>query len=143
MLHGGRSGSKTVQKHRNPEGIKHLEYKDYRFDVPGAGTITFKIWFDEGVLPENWPATQERKRRSLPGTKPQEEIVSAEHQQPLFPEFVELQFILQGKEERRVMAEEVGRYFGVKHDFLGAPSLAYRIGGYILSKNGLLGGLKN
>ena len=116
MLHGGRSGSETVQK--------HLEYKSFQFDVPESGAITFKIWFDEGALPETWPATRERKHRTIPGTKQQEEKASAEQKPPLFPEFVELQFILQGIGERKAMAEEVGRYFGVKPEFLGVPSLA-------------------
>ena len=36
-----------------PAEIKHLEYCGFRFDVPeDGGAITFKIWFNEGILPE-------------------------------------------------------------------------------------------
>ena len=54
---------KEVKRYKNieiPEEIKHLEYCGFRFDVPETGAITFKIWFDEGILPEVWPATLER-----------------------------------------------------------------------------------
>ena len=53
-----------VKRYKNieiPEEIKHLEYCGFRFDVPETGAITFKIWFDEGILPETWPATRERQ----------------------------------------------------------------------------------
>jgi len=56
-----------VKRYKNieiPEEIKHLEYCGFRFDVPETGAITFKIWFDEGILPETWPATRERQHRA-------------------------------------------------------------------------------
>ena len=55
-----------VKRYKNieiPEEIKHLEYSGFRFDVPETGAITFKIWFDEEILPEAWPATRERQHR--------------------------------------------------------------------------------
>lgn len=56
-----------VKRYKNieiPEEIKHLEYCGFRFDVPENGAITFKIWFNEGILPEFWPAERVKLRRS-------------------------------------------------------------------------------
>ena len=56
-----------VTRYKNieiPEEIKHLEYCGFRFDVPENGAITFKIWFNEGILPEVWPAERVKLRRS-------------------------------------------------------------------------------
>ena len=131
-----------VKRYKNieiPEEIKHLEFSRFRFDVPETGSITFKIWFDEGILPETWPATRERKSRTSPEPKPEQK----EMKETIFPEFIELRFILESKEERKALAEEIGRHFGTKPEFLGVPSLAYRVGGYLLSKTGLLAGPKN
>ena len=49
-----------------PAEIRHLEYCGFRFDVPeDGGAITFRIWFDEGILPEIRPAERERQHRLL------------------------------------------------------------------------------
>ena len=39
------------------------EYQDFEFSVPIAGAITFKIIFEEGVLPKVWPEARARKAR--------------------------------------------------------------------------------
>ena len=131
-----------VKRYKNieiPEEIKHLEFSRFRVDVPETGAITFKIWFDEGILPETWPAERERKSRTIPEQKPEQREIK----KSIFPEFIELRFVLESKEERKALAKEIGRYFGTKPEFLGVPSLAYRVGGYLLSKTGLLAGPKN
>ena len=100
-----------VKRYKNieiPEDIKRLEYKRFQFDVTESGAITFKIWFEEGTLPETWPANRERKHRPLPDAKDQEEKAPNEQHSSIFPEFVELHFILSSKEERKALAEEVG-----------------------------------
>ena len=55
---------REVKRYKNieiPAEIKRLEYCGFRFDVPeDGGAITFKIWFNEGILPEMWPAERER-----------------------------------------------------------------------------------
>ena len=49
-----------------PAEIRHLEYCGFRFDVPeDSGAITFRIWFDEGILPEIRPAERERQHRAV------------------------------------------------------------------------------
>lgn len=123
-----------------PEKIKHLEYSRFRFDVPeDGGAITFKIWFNEGILPEIWPAPRERQSRIIPEHKPEHK----ETKETIFPEFIELRFLLESKDDRKALAEEIGRHFGTKPEFLGVPSLGYRVGGYLLSKTGILAGPKN
>ena len=131
-----------VKRYKNieiPEEIKHLPFSRFRFDVPEAGAITFKIWFEEGILPESWPATRERKCR----TSQESKLEQKEIKKSIFPEFIELRFALENKDERKALAEEIGRYFKTKPEFLGVPSLAYRVSGYLLGKTGLLAGPKN
>ena len=57
---------KEVKRFKNieiPDEIKRLPFIDFRFDVPQNGAITFKIMFEEGVLPEIWPEARQRKQR--------------------------------------------------------------------------------
>ena len=53
---------------------------DFKFDVPAHGAITFKIMFEPGVLPEEFPQARERKtRQPMPqGTEPQEVAPAAD-----------------------------------------------------------------
>ena len=46
-----------------PDEIKKLPYQDFEFSVPVTGAITFKIIFEEGVLPKVWPEARTRKSR--------------------------------------------------------------------------------
>ena len=59
---------KEVKRYKNieiPDAVKELEFQDFKFDVPLNGAITFKIFFERGILPEVWPeARQRRTRRS-------------------------------------------------------------------------------
>ena len=43
--------------------IKKLPFTDFKFDVPASGPITFKIMFEAGILPTEWPEARERKSR--------------------------------------------------------------------------------
>ena len=57
---------KEIKRYKNieiPDVLKVLEYKDFKFDVPLNGAITFKIMFEPGVLPEVFPQARERKTR--------------------------------------------------------------------------------
>lgn len=67
---------KEIKRYKNikiPDELKKLEYQDFKFDVPLSGAITFKIMFEPGVLPEEFPQARERKtRQSMPkGKEPQ------------------------------------------------------------------------
>ena len=58
---------KEIRRYRNieiPDDLKKLEYQDFKFDVPLNGAITFKIMFEPGVLPEEFPMTRERRTRT-------------------------------------------------------------------------------
>lgn len=89
-----------VKRYKNieiPEEIKHLEYCGFRFDVPETGAITFKIWFDEGILPEVWPATRERQHRAPKASR---------------PENMELQFDVKGA-DRKTLAAVISTITGI------------------------------
>ena len=55
---------KRVKNIEIPDAIKELEYKEFKFDVPMSGAITFKIYFEPGTLPETWPEPRLRKTRA-------------------------------------------------------------------------------
>ena len=71
---------KEIKRFKNieiPDEIKQLPFIDFKFDVPLNGAITFKIMFEAGVLPEEWPEPRQRKTRgskavSLPNNIPPE-----------------------------------------------------------------------
>ena len=57
---------KEIKRYKNieiPDELKKLEYQDFKFDVPLNGAITFKIMFEPGVLPEEFPQARERRTR--------------------------------------------------------------------------------
>ena len=59
---------KEVKRFKNieiPDEIKRLPYQDFEFSVPVTGAITFKIMFEEGVLPKVWPEARTRKSRKV------------------------------------------------------------------------------
>ena len=46
-----------------PDEIKKLPFTAFKFDVPQNGAITFKIMFEEGILPKVWPEARTRNTR--------------------------------------------------------------------------------
>ncbi len=116
-----------VKRYKNneiPEEIKRLEYCGFRFDVPENGAITFKIWFDEGILPEVWPATRKRLHRAQKASR---------------SENMELQFGVKGA-DRKTLVAVISTITGIDAEFLGVPSLAYKIGDYAVDKDGTVTG---
>ena len=58
---------REIKRYKNieiPDAIKELEFTGFKFDVPGNGPITFKIFFKPGTLPEIWPEARQRKTRT-------------------------------------------------------------------------------
>ena len=50
-----------------PDEIKALEIMDFRFDIDATGWISFHLYFDQGILPDEFPepkppVTREAKR---------------------------------------------------------------------------------
>ena len=83
---------KEIKRYKNteiPDALKKLEYQDFKFDVPLNGAITFKIVFEPGVLPEEFPQARERKTR-MPMTQdaqpqeaaPAEDVAAEVESQP-------------------------------------------------------------
>ena len=67
---------KEVKRFKNieiPDEIKKLPYQDFEFSVPVTGAITFKIMFEEGILPKGWPKARTRKSRKA---KPEKASIS-------------------------------------------------------------------
>ena len=63
-----------IQRYKNielPDEIKALEIMDFRFDIDATGWISFHLYFDQGILPEEMPesrpaVTREQKRAEAP-----------------------------------------------------------------------------
>lgn len=115
-----------VKRYKNieiPEEIKHLEYCGFQFCVPeDGGAITFKIWFNEGILPEIWPAERERQHRA----------VKAE---PVA--MMELAYGVTGP-DRKTLVAVISTITGIDAKYLGMPSQPFKIGDYTVSKEGTL-----
>ena len=59
---------REVKRYKNieiPDVVKELEFQDFKFEVPLNGAITFKIFFEQGILPEVWPEARQRRTRAL------------------------------------------------------------------------------
>ncbi len=63
---------REVKRYKNieiPDAVKELEFQDFKFDVPLNGAITFKIFFERGILPEVWPEARQRRTRASKTTE--------------------------------------------------------------------------
>ena len=77
---------KEVKRFKNieiPDEIKKLPYQDFEFSVPVTGAITFKIMFEEGVLPKVWPEAR-RRGRARAGKQARKKHPSRRKSQPGF-----------------------------------------------------------
>ena len=163
-----------------PDEIKKLPYQDFEFSVPVTGAISFKIMFEEGVLPKVWPEARTRKaRKANPEEVPMPERITARLQatleqaeaegQPVAeiaeaaaqgteitaelngqeltitahePENMEAAFDVTG-ERRKALVEAVKAFVGAPAVYQNAPSFAYVIGDYTISKTGTVSGPAN
>lgn len=174
---------KEVKRFKNieiPDEIKKLPYQEFEFSVPVTGAITFKIMFEEGVLPKVWPKARTRKTWKV---KPEEvstpEKITARFQtaleqaeaegQPVAeiaeaaaqgveitaelngqeltitahePETIEVAFNVTG-ERRKALVEAVKAFVDAPAAYQNAPSFAYVIGDYTVSKIGTVFGPAN
>ncbi|MCM1569996.1 MAG: hypothetical protein NC081_11200 [Roseburia sp.] len=58
---------KEVKRYKNielPDMLKEVEMKDFHFNVPADGKITFEIHYETGVLPEVFPEARGRVTRA-------------------------------------------------------------------------------
>ena len=174
---------KEVKRFKNieiPDEIKRLPYQDFEFSVPVTGAITFKIMFEEGVLPKVWPEARTRKTRKARSEEapipekitsgrqsaveqaqaegqPAAEIAEAVAQgaeittelngQVLTitahePEKMEAAFNVTG-ERRKALVEAIKAFLDAPAVYQNAPSFAYVIGDYTVSKTGTVSGPAN
>lgn len=174
---------KEVKRFKNieiPDEIKKLPYQGFEFSVPVTGAITFKITFEEGILPKVWPEARTRRtRKAKPEETPTPEkittglqaaLVQAEADgQPVAeiakavaqgaeitaelngpeltitahePETMEAAFSVTG-EQRKALVEAVKAFVGAPAVYQNAPSFAYVIGDYTVSKTGMVSGPAN
>lgn len=128
---------KEVKRFKNieiPDEIKKLPYQEFEFSVPVTGAITFKIMFEEGVLPKVWPEARTRKTRKV---KP-EEVSTPEKITARF----QAAFNVTG-ERRKALVEAVKAFVDAPAAYQNAPSFAYVIGDYTVSKTGTVSGPAN
>ena len=171
---------KEVKRFKNieiPDEIKKLSYQSFEFSVPVTGAITFKIIFEEGILPKVWPEARTRKTRKVRSEEtPEPESITAGLQaaleqaeaegQPVAeiaeaaaqgaeitaelngqvltitahePENMEAAFNVTG-ERRKALVEAVKAFIDAPAVYQNAPSFAYIIGDYTVSKNGTVFG---
>ena len=127
---------REVKRYKNieiPAEIKHLEYCGFRFDVPeDGGAITFKIWFNEGILPEIWPAERERQHRAA---KQEPEAMIPEEPTVM----MEQRYGVAGA-DRKTLVAVISTITGIDARYLGMPSQAYQIGDYLVDREGTLTG---
>ena len=174
---------KEVKRFKNietPDEIKKLPYQDFEFSVPVTGAITFKIMFEEGVLPKVWPEARTRNARKAKQEEApipekitdglQAALVQAEAEgQPVAeiaeaaaqgteitaelngqeltitayePENMEAAFNVTG-ERRKSLVEAVKTFVDAPAVYQNAPSFAYVIGDYTISKTGTVSGPAN
>lgn len=125
---------KEVKRFKNieiPDEIKQLPFIDFKFDVPATGAINFKIMFEAGVLPEVWPEKRQREPRS----NRQPNLLPAHAESPT----LEIAFNVTG-EKRKELVNAIGNFYGIAPVYQNAPTFAYRIGEYTVSKYGTLTG---
>lgn len=165
---------KEVKRFKNieiPDEIKKLPFVDFKFDVPANGAITFKIMFEAGILPTEWPEARQRKTRSakeapldaghtaiaserkedeeaaqettaLATIQPNEVSEAIETEACEEPSTMEMAFSVTG-ERRKELVETVSAFTGEPAVYQNAPTFAYAIGGYKVDKNGTLTGAAN
>ena len=174
---------KEVKRFKNieiPDEIKKLPYRDFEFSVPVTGAITFKIIFEEGVLPKVWPEARTRRtRKAKPVDAPIPERITTGLQaaleqaeaegQPVAeiaeaaaqgaeitaelsgqeltitafePDNMEVVFNVTG-ERRKALVEAVKAFVDAPAVYQNAPSFAYVIGDYTVSKTGTVSGPAN
>lgn len=151
-----------------PDEIKKLPFTAFKFDVPQNGAITFKIMFEAGVLPDEWPEPRQRKQRGskaagqplniapetaamlaasvrLGGYADAETVAAMEaeavepEETPVEPAPGELAYNVTG-ERRKALVAAVANYTGDQAIYQNAPTFAYHIGPFAVDKNGTLTG---
>ena len=152
---------REVKRYKNieiPDEVKELEYSDFRFDVPESGAITFKIMFDEGILPEVWPVARERARRTTRSeTQATEATTDPVAEEATAAETVGEQTVSDTQqaaevmvasyhvtgEQRKALVQNIAAWLQADAVYQRAPTYAYKIGEYTVDRDGELTGPMN
>lgn len=148
-------GGMEVKRFKNieiPDEIKKLPFDGFKFDVPANGAITFKIYFAPGILPKEWPQARERKVRKLKqveevttegiGVAPIVNVEEAAASSLDIDAVVEIDYDVIG-ERRKALIAAISEFFGIDPVYQNAPTFAYAIGEYSVSRIGTLTGPAN
>lgn len=163
-----------MQQYKNielPDELKELEMKDFHFNVPMDGKITFQIHYEQGILPEIFPEPRGKKTRTAkaeakaaqeaaetetaaePAEQSEDSSIPAEPVEesgneapPAEPTeesgSMEIAFNLIGI-RRKELVVAVSDFIGAEPEYKAAPSFAYEIGDYTVNKEGTLTGAAN
>ena len=144
---------REVKRFKNieiPDEVKELDYTDFRFDVPeNGGAITFKIMFEEGILPEVWPEARTRQHRAAK-TEPviEEPPVQEQQAEPQQVEEEPVNEIMVASyhvtgDRRKALVMDIAAWLETDAVYQKAPTYAYKIGEYTVDREGTLEGPMN
>ena len=96
-----------------PDSLKKLEIQDFQFDIATDGKITFQLFFEEGILPDIFPANrvkmtraekaeQRRQRRHASEPDAQPVIVNISEPIPII-ENMEVKYSLTGERRKELV----------------------------------------
>jgi hypothetical protein len=124
-----------------PDALKELKMKDFEFDVPMDGKITFVIHYEPGALPEVFPEPRSKMTRTEKAAA-KAAAVEAQAESPEEPADMEIMFNITG-ERWKELVTAAASIIGMEPVYQAAPSFAYAIGEYTIDKNGTLRGKMN
>ena len=168
-VHFFEDGEDRIQ-YRNidiPESLKTLEIMDFGFDISAEGKITFRLYFENDILPADFPPVREKMTRvekaAAKAAKVEEganeattdtaveaddevmektESVAETTDTPEQPAHMEARFNVNG-ERRKALVAAISEHLNQATQYLGAPSFTFAIGAYRIDKTGTLTGEPN
>jgi len=153
-----------------PDSLKDLDIIDFQFDVSAEGKITFRLFFENGTLPAEFPPIREKfTRAEKAAAKAAKTEINTADLTAAAAEAIEA---VTGSEvtvipadadelaeapepeqpaipeyrfnvsgaQRKALVAAIGEYLDQKPEYLGAPSLAFTIGEYRIDKTGAMTG---
>ena len=158
-----------VKMYRNidiPDSLKEIEITDFKFDVPADGKISFRLFFEEGVLPAEFPAARSKMTRAEKAeakaaaeTSTAEVAAETEETEDTNPEVpavivniaapidadnppsnfgdMVIHYNVTG-DERKKLVTAISEITGAAAEYKKPPTYAYEIGNYTVDRNGTL-----
>jgi len=149
-----------------PDNLKELEIRGFAFDVVTDNKITFQLFFDEGVLPEEFPAIREKMTRAEKAAakviKTEDLAVAAAEaigavtgsevivnigaavnaDAPAEIDIMEVAYNVTG-DRRKELVTAISKYILWEPIYKKAPTYAYEVGKFTVDRNGTLTGERN